>query len=329
MNCYTCFKYNYFSIKLKLRDETSCLWSNFSVELPPVLVPRSLATGADILVPEPGVVTGLPVVNKIGDITVPVRPLHRFEVEHWLGITQDSVEPIAVIVSRQFHPQSVHFQAFIGGQNKLVSSPEWISELVSDRCLLGVKISLAGKTIFGVQSPIFLLFIIFVMVVHLESLNVLYNNLHISPLCPVVLEDVGTFSRSGKILPLDHLLINFLYIGCVLPNWRVLLPRMSCLSSGSDLGLDNVGWGIKINNKIRSQDAVNGQVSHLPIVSLGGFVNPSLVEGSINVCPVTEGGSLKNNSLASVEQMLQDVHILEISVHVEVPQHSVKTSILS
>merc|ERR1719270_1063961 len=169
MNCYTCFKYNYFSIKLKLRDKSSCLWSNFSVELPPVLVARSLATGADILVPEPGVVAGLPVVNKIGNITIPVRPLQSLEVEHWLGIPQDSVEPIAVIISRQFHPQSVHFQTFIGGQNKLVSSPEWISKLVSDRCLLGVKISLAGKTIFGVQSPIFLLFIIFVMVVHLES----------------------------------------------------------------------------------------------------------------------------------------------------------------
>ena len=61
------------------------------------------------------------------------------------------------------------------------------------------------------------------------------------------------------------------------------------------LGLEN----IQVDDQVESQDGVHGQISHLPITSLGGLVDPALVvdaallellEGVVQ--PVVEAGGL-------------------------------------
>ena len=62
-------------------------------------------------------------------------------------------------------------------------------------------------------------------------------------------------------------------------------------------------------------------ILYLPVMSLGSPVNPSLVVSRVKVNPVTEGRSLCDHTLTSVENVFQVVDILEVSHHIQIIQH--------
>ena len=64
-------------------------------------------------------------------------------------------------------------------------------------------------------------------------------------------------------------------------------------------------------------------------MSLGSFIDPTLIESGIKVDPVTEGRSLGDNALARVEDVTQRVDVLEVSHDVELIQHPVQAAVLT